>query len=61
MPYTTMCVSAISIGFTLADIRDMPYPRLAWMLHQYNATHATGSGENKHRTRKGTTRDLMGM
>lgn len=56
MPYTSMFVGAVSMGFSTEDLRTMPLNRLLWFIHVHNLNSAPKSDEPK--PRKGTVDEL---
>lgn len=58
MPYTAMYVAAISMGFTTADLREMPPDRLLWFIHQNNVNSGAREPERDDEPRKGTIAEL---
>lgn len=59
MPYTAMYVAAISMGFTTADLHEMPPDRLLWFIHQNNVNNgAQGEPERDDEPREGTIEEL---
>lgn len=54
MPWTTMCVSAVHLGFTMNDLKDMPLQRLSWMMRAYN----DAAEPPKKKPRRGTAADM---
>ena len=42
-----MYVAAISMGFTTADLREMPPDRLLWFIHQNNVNNGASEPEER--------------
>lgn len=60
MPYTSMYVGAVSMGFSCEELRTMPLNRLMWFIHAHNENNKPPE-EKEPPYREGTVEELKAI
>lgn len=61
-PYTDAYLVGLRIGLSCGELREVTYPALMWLIHQYNLMNeADGEDEKRDESRMATDADIRAL